>query len=473
MISEQIKSTSIETTSGKKKSICNQNDLVSNMPLNKKQDEIRIGGSLVTKEKKWRWRKNKKRKREEQTSNENCDGTQMETNQPVDRKLNEHLESLPPAKKKKRKKKKNPGVTEGLKPVLIVKTPEDYSANWKRLKEIIAKDSQKLTEAKGNSAKSNIPDKKSTGCNKIGTVEKCRKTPKNSNSVIDRQHKQAEKRKKGKMEVWFDNVDPILLEQSEEESEVKDCKGKGGTKAGGPEVSSDSAGHDAPLTKTTSFVGVTKVIGMDCEMVGVGMNGEDSILARVSIVNHFGKVLYDKYVKPTEEVIDYRTHVSGIRPSDIKEGAEFSTVQKEVSDLLTGRILVGHALRNDLKVLFLSHPRADTRDTSRYKGFRKLFGGRTPSLKNLTEKVMGVQIQHGEHNSVQDAQAAMRLYTMHRREWEEFISKKRRKLTAKKKSKPSTAVTKSDSDAVTKSDSDAVTKSDSDAVTKSDSDSEE
>ena len=29
---------------------------------------------------------------------------------------------------------------------------------------------------------------------------------------------------------------------------------------------------------------------------------------------------------------------------------KFSVVQKEVSDLLQGRVLVGHALRNDLKV---------------------------------------------------------------------------------------------------------------------------
>lgn len=55
-------------------------------------------------------------------------------------------------------------------------------------------------------------------------------------------------------------------------------------------------------------------------MVGVGMDGKDSILARVSIVNHFGKVLYDKYVKPTEEVVDYRTPVSGIRPADLVNG---------------------------------------------------------------------------------------------------------------------------------------------------------
>lgn len=59
---------------------------------------------------------------------------------------------------------------------------------------------------------------------------------------------------------------------------------------------------------------------MDCEMVGVGPSGEDSIVARVSIVNLFGKCIYDKYVKPTEEVTDYRTAVSGIRPEHLKTG---------------------------------------------------------------------------------------------------------------------------------------------------------
>lgn len=59
---------------------------------------------------------------------------------------------------------------------------------------------------------------------------------------------------------------------------------------------------------------------MDCEMVGVGPKGEDSIVARVSIVNQFGKCVYDKYVKPTEKVTDYRTAVSGIRPQNINTG---------------------------------------------------------------------------------------------------------------------------------------------------------
>ncbi len=68
------------------------------------------------------------------------------------------------------------------------------------------------------------------------------------------------------------------------------------------------------------FDRVTKIVSVDCEMVGVGAGGKDSILARVSVVNQYGQCLYDKYVKPTETVTDYRTHVSGIRAEDIKNG---------------------------------------------------------------------------------------------------------------------------------------------------------
>ena len=55
-------------------------------------------------------------------------------------------------------------------------------------------------------------------------------------------------------------------------------------------------------------------------MVGVGDKGKESILARVSIVNQYGQCVYDKHVRPTEQVTDYRTHVSGIRKEDIEDG---------------------------------------------------------------------------------------------------------------------------------------------------------
>merc|ERR1719434_86596 len=125
-------------------------------------------------------------------------------------------------------------------------------------------------------------------------------------------------------EVWFDDVDPVLLDVTE--------KGLVGEKDA-----------EEALVKAKSFTGLTKVLGMDCEMVGVGREGSDSVLARVSIVNHFGHPVYDKFVKPREKVTDYRTAVSGIRPSDIENANNFKEVQKEVSDILTNRILVGHA----------------------------------------------------------------------------------------------------------------------------------
>lgn len=64
----------------------------------------------------------------------------------------------------------------------------------------------------------------------------------------------------------------------------------------------------------------TKKIALDCEMIGVGFDGKQHMLARVSIVNSHGQVVYDSFVAPQEKVVDYRTPVSGIRPANLKDG---------------------------------------------------------------------------------------------------------------------------------------------------------
>ena len=113
-----------------------------------------------------------------------------------------------------------------------------------------------------------------------------------------------------------------------------------------------------------------------------------------------------------------------------------------MSDLLQGRVLVGHSIKNDLKVLFLTHPKKMIRDTSVYKPFRAAFNGKTPSLKNLSARMLGVTVQEGEHSSVQDAQATMRLYTMFKKDWEREIVNQRSKraaLAEKPAGQPSTS----------------------------------
>ncbi|KAL8840717.1 MAG: hypothetical protein Q9170_001235 [Blastenia crenularia] len=156
---------------------------------------------------------------------------------------------------------------------------------------------------------------------------------------------------------------------------------------------------------------VGKYIAIDCEMVGVGpAPGNESALARVSIVNFHGHQIYDSFVQTKEPVTDYRTFVSGITPQLLQEARTFEAVQADVAGLLDGKILIGHAVRHDLDALLLGHPKRDIRDTSRHPAYRKISGGRTPGLKRLAKQLLGLDIQGGEHSSIEDARATMLLF---------------------------------------------------------------
>jgi RNA exonuclease 4 len=154
-----------------------------------------------------------------------------------------------------------------------------------------------------------------------------------------------------------------------------------------------------------------KYLALDCEMVGYGPTPrDDSEVARVSLVNYHGEQIYDTFVLPQVPVTDYRTHITGITETTLAQGRPFKEVQRDVSTFLSGRVLIGHALKKDLEVLMLSHPRRDIRDTSRHAAFRALSMGKTPALKLLCKEVLGLEIQQGHHSSVEDARAAMLLY---------------------------------------------------------------
>ncbi|KAI0960754.1 hypothetical protein AcV7_000050 [Taiwanofungus camphoratus] len=143
-----------------------------------------------------------------------------------------------------------------------------------------------------------------------------------------------------------------------------------------------------------------KYLALDCEMVGVGLEGKESSLARVSLVNYHGAVQLDVFVRQRERVVDYRTQFSGVRPSDMVDARPFAEVQQQVAELLNDRMLVGHAVHNDLKALLLSHPRQLTRDTQVYAYKHKVTRSRWPALRHLVQQELGVTIQAGEHSSV-------------------------------------------------------------------------
>ena len=186
-------------------------------------------------------------------------------------------------------------------------------------------------------------------------------------------------------------------------------------------------------------------VALDCEMVGIGPNGTQSALARVSIVDWFGLILLDTFVQVPDRVTDFRTHVSGVRPKDIlptnSKSMELHACRKTVGECLKNKILVGHSLSNDFKALMLHHPKQYIRDTAKYKPLMRKSGKhggklRPRKLKDLVYERVNMVIQKdGEaHTSVEDARATMELYKCVRESWEKEIEKMEFSKTKKKNS---------------------------------------
>ncbi|NWH68418.1 AEN nuclease, partial [Geococcyx californianus] len=166
-----------------------------------------------------------------------------------------------------------------------------------------------------------------------------------------------------------------------------------------------------------------KYVAIDCEMVGTGPKGRLSELARCSVVNYDGDVIYDKYVRPELPIVDYRTRWSGITKQHMKRAIPFKVAQAEILKILKDKIVVGHAIHNDFQALKYFHPKDRTRDTSRIPVLNHKAGlpsKANVSLKSLARHLLQKKIQVGckGHSSVEDAQTAMELYRLVEVQWE-------------------------------------------------------
>ncbi|KAH7340316.1 hypothetical protein B0J17DRAFT_314359 [Rhizoctonia solani] len=146
------------------------------------------------------------------------------------------------------------------------------------------------------------------------------------------------------------------------------------------------------------------------------------MLAKVTIVDYWGNEMLDTFVRPTEPVVDYRTGHTAITELNLNcsKALPFDVVQAKVTDLISGYIIVGHALWNDLSVLGICHLAINTRDTALYLPFRHaLKQESTPRLPTLVWIFMGRYIECTTSDSAENARACMDLFRSTERDWEQ------------------------------------------------------
>ena len=146
-------------------------------------------------------------------------------------------------------------------------------------------------------------------------------------------------------------------------------------------------------------------------------------LARVSVLGPDGLPFIDDYIATTSPIVDYLTEYSGIHEGDLDPAkSPYSPIPLKIAYkklyalVRLGCTFVGHGLRSDFRTINLMVPKDQVIDTVEL--FYSKERGRKLSLKFLAWFFLDEKIQQAEHDSIEDARTALKLY----RKYEQFVA---------------------------------------------------